>query len=458
MRLLRYFVFLVALSGVIDLNGAERDSLISHSENVKKGFNLGALPSVLFNSDLGFQYGALANLFDYGDGSTYPLYRYSLYGEWSRTTKGGGINQLNFDAPSLLPGETRLTADFSYLTQQALDFYGFNGKQVKYDANYEDKESPLFISQMFYRLERKLVRVELSMQKPIFGKKWQLLLGGAYMNFKIGGVDLEKLNSGRANDDLIPDVPSFYERYIEWGMIGEEESNGGNINYVRTGLIYDSRDNEANPNRGVWAEGIVTVAPTFLGNESGFTRLSVVLRGYKTVVKDRMTLAGRVGYQGTITGVTPFYFQSYLLNSQVKTTNIDGLGGNRSIRGVLRNRVVGDGLLYFNVELRYKVIVGRWLGQNFYVALSTFYDAGTVSDQIEVSYKKVSEGDLSRYFNIKKKNLPYQVIESDLLHSGVGGGLHVAMNENFVLAIDYARALDKEDGYSGLYVGLNWMF
>ena len=38
-------------------------------DRIKKGWNFGALPSVLFNSDLGFQYGLLANIFNYGDSS-----------------------------------------------------------------------------------------------------------------------------------------------------------------------------------------------------------------------------------------------------------------------------------------------------------------------------------------------------------------------------------------------------
>lgn len=458
MRLLRFIAYLFVFFAALDLNAMQPDSLIRNGEKVKKGLNLGALPSVLFNSDLGFQYGALANLFDYGDGSIYPLYRYSLYGEWSRTTKGGGINQLNFDAPGLLPGNTRLTADFSYLTQQALDFYGFNGRSVRYNPGFEDKNSYYYISQMFYRIERKLTRFEVSLQRPLFGKYWQILVGAAYMNFKIGEVDLEKLNKGRDEDDLIPYAQSFYGKYIKWGMIGEDEADGGNVNYVRVGLIYDSRDNEANPNRGVWAEGIITMAPSFLGNETGFAKASLVLRGYKTIVKNRLTIAGRVGYQGTISGYTPFYFQSYLLNSQVKTTNIDGLGGNRSIRGVMRNRIVGDAMLYFNAELRYKVIRGRWLGQNFYVALSTFYDTGMVLGNIDVSYSKVNCLEVVKYFNTDKSSLPYKILNNDMLHDGLGGGIHIAMNENFVLAIDYARAIDSDDGESGLYVGLNWMF
>jgi len=32
------------------------------------------------------------------------------------------------------------------------------------------------------------------------------------------------------------------------------------------------------------------------------------------------------------------------------------------------------------------------------------------------------------------------------------------MNENFVIAMDYGMAADKQDGKSGFYMGLNYLF
>jgi len=42
------------------------------TDRIKSGWNVGGLPVVSFDSDLGFQYGALVNLYHYGDGSRYP--------------------------------------------------------------------------------------------------------------------------------------------------------------------------------------------------------------------------------------------------------------------------------------------------------------------------------------------------------------------------------------------------
>ena len=65
----------------------------SQEEVTKTGWNFGALPTITFDSDLGFQYGALIDLVNYGDGSRYPNYDHHFYFEVSRFTKGSGINR-----------------------------------------------------------------------------------------------------------------------------------------------------------------------------------------------------------------------------------------------------------------------------------------------------------------------------------------------------------------------------
>ncbi|MBQ3026986.1 MAG: hypothetical protein IJD27_05605, partial [Alistipes sp.] len=47
-------------------------------QTVKKGWNFAPFPSIGYNSDTGFQIGALCEIFDYGDGSTYPAYKHKF--------------------------------------------------------------------------------------------------------------------------------------------------------------------------------------------------------------------------------------------------------------------------------------------------------------------------------------------------------------------------------------------
>jgi hypothetical protein len=48
---------------------------------------------------------------------------------------------------------------------------------------------------------------------------------------------------------------------------------------------------------------------------------------------------------------------------------------------------------------------------------------------------------------------------NDNLHFGAGGGIHFVLNENFIVAVDYGLTFRPEDdGRSGLYIGLNWLY
>ena len=88
---------------------------------MKKGFSFGALPAISYESDLGFQYGALVNLYDYGDGKSFPAYNHSLYMELSTYTKGRVVARVRYDSEKLIP-KIRSTVDVSYITDPISDF------------------------------------------------------------------------------------------------------------------------------------------------------------------------------------------------------------------------------------------------------------------------------------------------------------------------------------------------
>ena len=96
------------------------------TENVKTGINLGPLPAVAFDADKGFQYGALLNVFNFGDGSNYPNYNSKLYLEASFFTKGSQLYVISYDDKTLIPGVRWSSAVFATV-DKAMDFLGFNG-------------------------------------------------------------------------------------------------------------------------------------------------------------------------------------------------------------------------------------------------------------------------------------------------------------------------------------------
>ena len=450
----RYFIItiLLLLSGVCVKSETLADSVKTDKkkDKIKTGWNFGGLPIVAYDSDMGLQYGALANIYYYGDGSTYPQYFHSFYFEISRYTKGTGINQFFFDSKKLIP-KIRVTADVTYLTEKALNFYGFNGYQSVYNQQWEnDKaDTSIYKTRMFYRYQRDLLRIGADFQGKFFHKNLLWLAGFTYLQTHIGPVNVNNLNKGVKESKKLPDVPGLYDDYVQWGILGKD-STGGVNNFVKLGLIFDTRDNEPNPMHGIWDEAVIAVAPGFIGDgHYSFIKLAVIHRQYFTLSKELLSFAYRVGYQGTIAGTAPFYLQNYMLNSFSQTTTIDGLGGSRTLRGILRNRVVGDGVVYANAEFRWKFLRFHWIKQNFYLALNAFADAGMVVQQIPIDKTGIPANvDQSLYFSSDKESP----------HLALGAGFRIVMNQNFIICADYGQAMDVRDGSNGIYVGLGYLF
>jgi outer membrane protein assembly factor BamA len=447
-RIVYLFIsFTIVLS--TNLSGqADSSKSAAKADKIKTGWNFGALPAIAYDTDIGFKYGALVNLYHYGDGTQYPKYRHSLYFEWNHTTKGSGTSQFTYDSEYLIPG-IRVSAEASYLTEQSLDFYGFNGYESRYNADLEDEDNEAYVSRMFYNMDRRLLRMKADFQGKITGKQFRWFAGIEFNKADMGTVDIEKLNKGKDAEDLLPDTALLFDRYVEWGIIPEDEANGGNTTLLKAGLVYDTRDLEANPMKGIWTDLQFLMAPGFLGNgDLAYTRIALTHRQYFTLAPKVLSLAYRLSYQGKLGGDMPYYMLPFVYNTAPSLTR-DGLGGAKTIRGIMRNRVTGDDFVYGNIELRWKFLRTILFNQNLYLALSGFLDGGMVTDpydfNIDPSVDPTEYSDLVNAGNEK-------------LHLGAGAGLHIVMNQNFIIAVDYGRALDPEDGVKGLYIGLNFLY
>jgi hypothetical protein len=357
MKTIKYLI-LTSVLGFISLTASSQDT-IKKAEKIKTGWNFGALPVVSYNSDLGFQYGALVNFFQYGNGDIYPEYYHSLYGEISRYTKGSGIYRFFYDSKHLIPN-VRLTTDVAYLPDQALDFTGFNGYQTVYNKNWIDDENSEYKTRVFYKHKRNIFRTKIDFQGKTGIKNINWAAGLNLINYKIGSVDIDRLNKGK-DSNLLPDTATLYDHYIDWGIISDKERNGGFFTNFKVGVVYDSRDNEPNPMKGIWSEAVVFQS---FNKDFTFTKLAITHRQYFTLIKNRLSFVYRLGYQGVIGGEAPFYMLPYMVASFSNTSNNDGLGGSKTVRGVKRNRIVGKGVGYANFEFRWRFYNFHFIKQN----------------------------------------------------------------------------------------------
>lgn len=388
---------------------------------VKRGWNFAPFPALGYNSDMGLQYGVIGDIYYFGDGSKFPEYEHKFNVEASRYTQGSSVLHLFYDSKYLLKG-VRSSFDISYLSDKMMDFYGYNGYQSPYSVDS---------SAAYYKFERKVFRVLADFSGKLSNRiEWTLGVG--LYGFKTGEVTLDKYVGEN----------SLYKEYVANGIISEEDSEGGSRIEIKAGLVHDTRDNEADPQRGFYSEAILTGSPDLGLGGTSYLKFTLVNRGYFSPFDKKVTFAYKIGLQNKVFGDIPFYLMPNISTTYMKQTTSEGLGGYTTIRGVLRNRIVGEGIFWTNFEARVRLFDFRFFGQDWYFSLNPFFDAGIITDKVSIDTSLVS------------------IISSDKesLHMSVGSGIKAVMNRNFVISVEAGKALDSRDGDMGLNVGLNYIF
>jgi outer membrane protein assembly factor BamA len=434
----------------------EKKKKEKHPDGVKTGWTFGALPSIAFDADLGFQYGVLANVFYYGDGSTFPNYMHSMYFEAAYTTKRYGLFRFCYDSRYLIP-KHRFSFDISYIPDSQSDFLGYNGYQAVYNElwrNSKLKDNEYYKSRAFYKYRRDLLRIAPDISGPIKGN-WKWAAGVGLLAYWTGSVNTAMFKN-------LPDIDGLYDKYVEWDIIHEKEKNGGIHPYVRSGFVFDNRNRQINASTGMYADAFFTYTAGF-GKSSDYNNLkfNAVFQHYVPVYKDFVTFAYRVGTQLLVAGNSPFYMDNYLNMLYYQRVLYEAIGGANSVRGLIRNRVLANGFGYANVEFRLKVWKFTIAKQHFYLGFNPFCDMGIVLQPKAINEQHIldifandhSLGDLNDYFNFDKKKL-YQP------HFGAGVGLKIAMNENFILSVDWAMPFNKQDNHSmaNIYIKMGYLF
>ncbi len=441
---------------------------VKYNENgeiIKTGINLGPLPVVAFDADRGFQFGALLNLYNFGNGDTYPNPKSTWYLEASGYAKEGSIGSykfiVNYDNKTLIPG-VRMSIATGYYKDAALDFYGFNGYSSKYipaktlsDEGYfqyvgeagEKLEEKGKYPKGFYRFGRDLIKAKVDFTGEILKNfYWEAgynLSWTKTSSFTPKGYELfagPEFEHGTTLFDL----------YKDWGIISADEADGGLISSLRAGLMYDSRNVENNPTKGIWAEAHVIAAPKFLGTTHPHYKFCVTMRQYLPIIQDKLTFAYRAAYQGTFGKSAPWYAMPFYTNMGPKADN-DGFGGYRTVRGLMLNRVQGQDVGFYNAELRWRFIEFKLLKQNIAFALSGFTDGAHVFKGYDLTNKTGKYMDrYNQFVDINRKN--------DGFHGSAGAGLRFIMNQNFIVAFEYARCFNKQDGTGAFYINTGFLF
>ncbi len=376
---------------------------------MKTGWSFGVLPTATYSIDNGFQAGAFGDVYYYGDGSTYPDPLHKISWEASYFTKSQRQRYyLAYDSKYLIPG-MRVNASLTYVTDPFYSFWGFNGPASVQDYDiwfnrYTNKNLN------YYGMSRNMFRALANVQGKITDHLnwaaginfWNWQLGdmrdkGVIMDEKLLWNEAAKrmMNNKDANYDAIAKANTtvydkdvtLYKRYQELGVIDPGEAAGGMSLEMNAGVVYDTRDIEAAPNKGIWAEAYLNGAP-YSGNPStGFyspyLKACVYFRHYISIPipipAGNPVFAYRLAWQHTLLGNTPIYMIQNVPLLVQRNMISEGFGSSNTIRGLRENRILAEGMAWANTELRVKLVNFKLFNQYFYIAVNPFFDAGVIT-------------------------------------------------------------------------------
>ncbi|GBF50221.1 OMA87-like protein [Leptospira ryugenii] len=449
----------------------------------KEGGYFTGLPLINSDPNVGIGYGARVLYFYNGDRKNplfeYTPYRVRIFAQYFNTTKNAPYHWASIDAPYIFDTKWRLRGDLIYSRNPNSLYFGIGedtlrplsyierndpaGRVVRNApfADYEENlafrrpgdagvgEAPVVTNSRYNRYDFESPEVSASGEYSFLGGTLRTVAGVRLSKQTIRTFDGKSYDSKFGAYDQIGGFPLALwdtDRTIttpqgETRLTRDQKDgkilgfNGGFTNNVRVGIVYDTRDFEPDPNRGLFLEATHERSTRAIGSNYEFNKNMVSGRIFISPVDyftkkppellEKFVLAARGAIVQT-NGDAPFYEYRNMWGTE---TNQSGLGGRTTIRGYKQDRFVGQTMAYANFEIRWKFwSVDVW-GQHFDFQLVPFYDVGRVWDRT---------GDV----NLKNYK-----------HSR-GIGLRIPWNQATVIYFDYARSAED----SQLFVNFSHIF
>ena len=423
-------------------------SLSAQEKEVKTGWSMGILPCATYSADNGLQYGAFGDVYYYGDGTTYPDPLHKISWEASHFTKGKTRLYLGYDSKYLIPN-MRVNASLTFVNDPMYNFWGFNGPAALSDYNLWANKQDFTPGINYYGMSRKMYRGLVNIQ----GRIADNLNWAAGVN--IWKWEMDDMRESQKNENRYDIEKTLYRDYQAIGAIKENEAKGGWATEINAGFVYDTRDIEAAPNRGVWAEAYLNGDPF-----RQYLKACAYFRNYLDIPihipAGDPVFAYRLAWQQTLVGETPFYMIQNVPLLVQRNMISEGFGSSNTIRGIRENRILAEGFAWANFELRVKLVSFKLFNQYFYIAVNPFFDAGVITKPYRADAFALGTTTPATY---KPMNKIYDATKvGDFVYSG-GGGLKIAMNQNFIVSVELAHCFYQPlnaDLWIG--IGINYQF
>jgi hypothetical protein len=436
-------------------------------EEKKEGTFVTGLPRFEFDPIRGFGVGGNAFIFwnktKEDPFFEYTPYRHRLNAELFVFENGRIRYALNYDAPYIFNTRWRLRADAVLWEDPNAQYWGIGRENIR-PLTFRDKRSgalrtfgrvkdyeenltlaepgedgTYYTDFHFHHIQQREQLYNILGERVMMGGKLRLMFGyemlftafasyngeRAEEAFTLNGQEVEAINN--------PTLVDIQKEQGVWDRFNLAGFTSGRDRYYFTSmvagaLIYDTRDFEPDPSKGIFLQYSHEYSAPWLGSEFNFNKFMVQAQGFYTVAhwrsgKGRLTLAG-LGAVGHIFGSRINFIEMWDLSSQAEAGGILVLGGGRSVRGYREARFLAPTVALVNLEARARFYDFRLLKQHFTVGVTPFYDFGSVWDR---------PGDM----NFKRW----------IGAPGVGGRIN--WNQSTVIRLDLARSTEGSQFFFG---------
>lgn len=416
-----------------------RDKRMSDADLAKKreGVFLTGLP--FFSSDpLNGIGGGATGYIIFNGKRTDPLFAYTPYaarlavkGEYT-TGNAAGL-ALKLDVPFVLGSAWRLKVDGKFESSPNNLYFGLTERtlnplpQGSYDAYARQLETtrpggageaPLVADTLKHRFLEHEWMLNIKAERVLFNGNWRVLAGYEIQSLRYRAFDgtmVDAVDGATGRSVRVPNGRSMLTEDTAQGRAFGLP--GGRVSLVQLSLMYDTRDFEPDPSKGVFFEFANEHSSVLTGSEFTFHKMLLQGRGYLQLFPGtfkRTVLAGRAGI-GTILGDKAPFFE--FQDQWSADGSIRALGGSQTLRGYKANRFLGRSVAFANLELRHRFADFDTLGQNITLTAAPFLDLGSIGDK------------------------PFVV--KNTLRASVGGGLRIGWNRSTVIVLD--AAFSEED-------------
>ncbi|MBS1647289.1 MAG: BamA/TamA family outer membrane protein [Bacteroidetes bacterium] len=378
----------------------------------REGFYVTGVPQLSSDPVNGFGYGAEGFMYFNGKKSD-PLFAYTPYRKKIslsvfNTTKMQNEVVLGLDVPYIFNSKWRLRVEGIYENDPNMLYFGVSEKSLQalvgpqnglaypsYQA-YDNSLSGVYKNYNRFT-EKNNVVLNVSGEYSFFQGKMRSIVG-----YRVAHMNVNPY----AGASLLQDD---YTKNRAYGV------GHSFVTMLQSGIVYDTRDLESDPNQGVFAEFTNELSTNVLGSQFTFDKMLLHVKAYRRLFPKtfkKVILCARAGISG-LAGNAPFYEFQEVWSSEGGIYGVNG--GGFVLRGYKQSRFVASCINFANVEIRARFVQFKALKQHIALSFVPFFDiAGTGNT-------------LSRLLGYSAN---YRYAE--------GLGLRIAWNVNTILRFDYA--------------------